>query len=440
MAGNASNADDDELPNLDDNEAENESTVAMEAPNFDRGSAPLPVSDASAKPAEAKPPVAVPPADASASAAAAPPRTSSARTPAAPPAKAPGLPARPAFAAAPPKVAGGIAAGKPGKQTVIGLAPPAARPTGTSPGPRVPVAVPKPASEAAVPAPEQKPAPAPAASSGRSAFAATFPSPYSRAPVGSADSSKQNDASTVTVPKDVLDRVRANPKAVLGESEKKIPKIQHDDDDDDASYEETKLAEAAPAAPANQAPRKIQDDDEDYEETKAVPREELLRQQDAHVVVGADASGDDATLAVPPSANEAALLNSIGAAIGESLQHPPGVGHGGGPPPQYQPPHQPPHGGMGGTMGMPGPQPWSSGQLPVAPRVPGGTGSYGGAPMMGPQGGLPRGQGPTNWAPLQGAHPPARRISGQMILLLIVGFICLAIFVTGIVLFATTKF
>ena len=60
-------------------------------------------------------------------------------------------------------------------------------------------------------------------------------------------------------------------------------------------------------------------------------------------------------------------------------------------------------------------------------------------PQAGAQGGHPRGPGPTNWSPLQSPTTP-RRISGQMIVLLVVGFVCLAIFVTGIVLFATTKF
>ena len=73
--------------------------------------------------------------------------------------------------------------------------------------------------------------------------------------------------------------------------------------------------------------------------------------------------------------------------------------------------------------------------MPAAPRVQGGVQSYPG--QM--QGGIPRGQVPTNWAPLQ-ARSKGTRISGQMILLFVVGFVCLAIFVTGIVLFATTKF
>jgi len=93
-------------------------------------------------------------------------------------------------------------------------------------------------------------------------------------------------------------------------------------------------------------------------------------------------------------------------------------------------------------------QQWSGGHMPAAnPRTPGGAPSYaeypGAAPMMQPPqgqpGGVPRGQAPTNWNPLQ-APPQKSKISGQMILLFVVGFVCLAIFVTGIVLFVTTKF
>jgi hypothetical protein len=99
-----------------------------------------------------------------------------------------------------------------------------------------------------------------------------------------------------------------------------------------------------------------------------------------------------------------------------------------------------------GMQGPPQNQPWSSGHMAAAnPRTPGGVQSYPGGPMMqqphgqGPMGGIPRVQAPTNWNPVQ-APQPKSKISGQMILLFVVGFVCLAIFVTGIVLFATTKF
>lgn len=155
---------------------------------------------------------------------------------------------------------------------------------------------------------------------------------------------------------------------------------------------------------------------------------------------------------------------NLGAAIGESLQsnqQPPHGQDGGFPPSRQGHPYQsyqgmgPPsaphpmapgaHPGMG-MHGAPNQQqqgwgPPSSGQMPAAiPRQMGGAQSYGGAPMMQQQPGMnPRGQAPTNWNPLQ-APTAKSKISGQMILLFVVGFVCLAIFVTGIVLFATTKF
>jgi hypothetical protein len=311
--------------------------------------------------------------------------------------------------------------------------------------------------------PAPKPAPSPqsaqgsAAASQRSPFSSTG---YTPGGAGSSknDEEENNEAATVTVPKDVLDRVRADPKAVLAESK--------------------------PKAPVPAAGRPYSDVDDSAEPTKAVTRDELLGRANpnqegggGHVVIGADAGGEDATLAVAPGSNEASGMN-LGAAIGSALaagtlQSP--LGDGAFPPPHdhaqgqghpyqsYQgmgPPGAPNamgypgqhgHGGpQGPGMGMPGgpQQPWSSGHMAAAnPRTPGGVGSYPGGPMMQhPQQGMapgagnfPRGQAPTNWNPLQ-APPAKSKISGQMILLFVVGFVCLAIFVTGIVLFATTKF
>jgi hypothetical protein len=279
--------------------------------------------------------------------------------------------------------------------------------------------------------PAAKPRPA---SPNVSPLAATaFAPPSQSAPNGEGKSSGENEAATVTVPKDVLDRVRADPKAVLEEEKQRaIPRIVHDEDADGG------------------------------DETKAVPREELLRPQVARVAISANASGDDATLAVAPGSNEAA---NIGASIGEVLQHaPPPDGGGfpsvqGFPPPSFGGPMQPQHvpspsymgpgpgqqGMSQGPMGMPPqPQPWSSSHMPAAPHGQGGMmPPYGGGPMMQqpPFGGNPRSQVPTNWAPLQvPAGQKPSKISGQMILLFVVGFVCLAIFVTGIVLFMTTKF
>lgn len=60
---------------------------------------------------------------------------------------------------------------------------------------------------------------------------------------------------------------------------------------------------------------------EPEETTRAVSREELLRHQDASVVVGAGAEGDDATLAVPSTANNAARAVPLGFAetLGPSI-------------------------------------------------------------------------------------------------------------------------
>lgn len=302
------------------------------------------------------------------------------------------------------------------------------------------------------------------AASQRSPFSSTGYAPGGAAEAKAAkpEQEEENDAATVTVPKDVLDRVRADPKGVLADSK--------------------------PKAPVPAAGRPYSDVDDSAEPTKAVPRDELLGRaaqgpgQD-HVVIGADAGGEDATLAVPPGGNEASGMN-LGAAIGSALaagtlQSP--LGDGAFPHPPGHPPHSPqahpyqsyqgmgPPGGpnamgpggappqqdwgmQGQGQGPPHNQPWSSGQMPAAiPRTPGGVQSYPGGPMMHqphqPQhqqhqqqmGGIPRQQAPTNWNPLQ-APPAKSKISGQMILLFVVGFVCLAIFVTGIILFATTKF
>lgn len=58
---------------------------------------------------------------------------------------------------------------------------------------------------------------------------------------------------------------------------------------------------------------------ESDEATRAVPRDELVRRQDAHVVVGEDAMGDEATLAVPPGHIDG-LDPEIAAALIETLK------------------------------------------------------------------------------------------------------------------------
>ncbi|MCW5834293.1 MAG: hypothetical protein KIS78_17980, partial [Labilithrix sp.] len=245
---------------------------------------------------------------------------------------------------------------------------------------------------------------------------------------------------------------------------------------------------------------------EEEESTRAVPREELLRGQDAHVVVGDDAAGEDATLAVAPGDNEAnskhlaALARTMAQDPDGAFPPPPGVF----PPP----PHAAPLAGPGGAPHMMGPPPggmsgpspgWSEPQQPWAPNGPASAPMppmHGGhdrptshphmpastphAPMsspqmpampypgqapgpMGPMGSMGPGQG---YPPMQGSMGPypgqpgqpgpmmhgqapwpapapgGKRIklSGQIVLLAVVGAICLAIFITGLVLFATTKF
>jgi hypothetical protein len=272
-----------------------------------------------------------------------------------------------------------------------------------------------------------------------------------------------------------------------------------------------------PPLPAIQAAAKSNDTDDlpkltdpldhadEEESTRAVPRDELLRSQDAHVVVGDDAAGDDATLAVGPGENEAsskhraALAQTITA--DSDMAFPPAPGMFGPPPngPMGAPPGPPsPMGGMplshpqmppsfqgwgpppsAGTPGrpvesaaMPGmaaahDRPTLNPHTPTSnPHMMAGmpqsghvmTSSPMGGPMTMPMQppmqlhGVPMGYpgqhgGPMMHAP-QGWGPPApnpsggkrSKISGQIILLAVVGFICLAIFVTGIVLFATTKF
>ncbi len=265
-------------------------------------------------------------------------------------------------------------------------------------------------------------------------------------------------------------------------------------------------------APANLPPA-IEGETE--ESTRAVPREELLRAQDAHVVADDDAVGEDATLAVGPGQNEAAIGNQKPhdhvAALAATITAD-SAGIAGFPPPLGSPGPQaaPAHNMMGG-QGMQ-PPPWQQqqqqqpyppqqphmmhGQPPSNPMMPASSphpqmGGAGGMPPSNPMmpasspnpnmGGLPQHMGHMNMqagaqqqmrmhpqgmnAPVSypgnqqnpvypGQGEQARRdgwvlplpggkslrLTGQILLLAVVGVICLAIFVTGIVLFATTKF
>lgn len=244
------------------------------------------------------------------------------------------------------------------------------------------------------------------------------------------------------------------------------------------------------------------------EPTRAIPREEIMRRQDAHVIIGEDAIGDDATLAIAPGQIDLGLLpggGDLGPSLAEAAQQPPHFpqfphavpsgssghlqaapqhmpqgGYGGPgmqPPPQAppswqgegaqsyrNPPQGPPHQGFDpmmaqgppGMMGMQG-QGMQGGQFPPSGQHP----AMQGPPQSNPMGWGPPPDGPTAFGPpmqqqgmMQGAPPwmpqpqplpggtgaGGFRVTPQIMLLVGVGVVCLAIFVTGIVLFVTTKF
>ena len=223
---------------------------------------------------------------------------------------------------------------------------------------------------------------------------------------------------------------------------------------------------------------KLHDNDGDDESTRAVPREELFRDQD-QFILGEDAgvSGDDATLAVAPGMNDAALqrlgggmASPLGAdgsgghpeflgnahATQQSPQFPPMLG----PPPSWNTPSAPGMQPHNMTHGM-APTPSATSAMPMMPGYPGHPGqmpSHGGQsgqmpyPPNGTQGqqmpmGYPNVGWPQQWGmpgPQQMAPVPRQNgkfpLSGQVIALGLVGIVCLAIFVTGVVLFFTTKF
>ena len=87
-------------------------------------------------------------------------------------------------------------------------------------------------------------------------------------------------------------------------------------------------------------------------------------------------------------------------------------------------------------------QPGSQGHMPNAPmtsHMPMGP-MHGGPMMMQRQ---PQGMPYPNHPPQPWPQPAPGKpfaLSGQMVLLIVVGVICVGIFVTGIVLFVTTKF
>jgi len=148
------------------------------------------------------------------------------------------------------------------------------------------------------------------------------------------------------------------------------------------------------------------------ETTRAVSREELIRHQDAQLIVGDDAHGDEATLAVAPGQIEG-LDPAIAAALSNALKQreparqPPQDAPG---PPAFPPPQSPFPGSsmqggsmeggsmQGGSMGG------SSGHLPAAPPA---SQSFANAPPPQSWGG----QGmPPSFDPMlpqhQGGYPP----------------------------------
>jgi hypothetical protein len=239
-------------------------------------------------------------------------------------------------------------------------------------------------------------------------------------------------------------------------------------------------------------------DSESEETTRAVSRDELIRHQDASVVIGEDAMGDEATLAVAPGQlGDLGIDPAISAALAESLGEPrregsqphlgsapavpaasPHAFHNESPgqpqqpqswggqaaPPFFDPRHaqhaqaQHPGAMQGYDPMLPGP-PSSpgfppSGQHPVMPP-------HQGYPMQGYGDPRPNANAPTN----QGQRPPMggpygmggpgqpawmmpspagsagrSKFTPQVIMLVSVGAVCLAIFIIGIVLFVTTKF
>ena len=500
MSGNATNSGD-ELPKLHDDEDGGESTVAMEAPAIPNG-APLPVSQ---PPPAAAPPVApkvegfpapiarpaIPLPSAKGSAVMPGPRPPPTRmpTPAAP--LAPRGPMPPNRMGGPLPPAGRLGAAQPAPTPPAPVRPPEASVTDTGilnntsptadasaieddnddddsrddgptittdPGAMIGVGDPNlfglddAAARAAQNASRPEPRRPALASAGFAQGGKPEPAKTKEQP------KEEDEAATVAVPKDVIERVRANPKAILAE-------------------------DAARAKQKNDEIPKLNDEEE--ESTRAVPRDELLRQQDAHVVVGSDAMGDEATVAVAPEANSANIAlggNRMPSPTGGPDEVPafpppplgfpgpgPAPGMVGAYPMGHRPMNAPAPGGPQGQQ--PGSAPWQQAQPPPSNPMPmgpmgGGAVSSGVMPTALPAGGQYPGQPQQQqhrmgvmpaqqpvqhqqqmgWMqqPQQPAQPAQRgkssRISGQVILLVIVGAICLAIFVTGIVLFATTKF
>ena len=239
----------------------------------------------------------------------------------------------------------------------------------------------------------------------------------------------------------------------------------------------------------------LADEPEPEEATRALVREEMMGKpsahQDAHVIVGSGAVGDDATLAIGPNALNTDLGElgaSLDPALAEALaqrsadrhphaQHPhappapppffsqPATGHAPyvhpQPPPQSwqdapsrqepAPAAYTPSGSHPAMGGLPPSQPMPWGSNPHAPTAP----AYALPQQQLPQQQLPQ-QGmmapqQAPWMPPAAPlpEPPTRgggrtlggiRMTSQVMILAGVGVVCLGVFVIGLVLFFTTKF
>jgi hypothetical protein len=216
----------------------------------------------------------------------------------------------------------------------------------------------------------------------------------------------------------------------------------------------------------------------DEDSTRALPMNELEVRRDGAYVVRGDAVGDEATVAVMPGLNQASPKNMAAFAAtmmaDDAAINPnrPPVGR----PPDFAAPAPPPGPSwndypMGPNGGFPqsspqmptarggpsptGPQPYmpshpSSPHAPLAgpgmgsmgPMGPMGPGQMSVGPTMGSVHGHPYAAGPmsVHQQPPWASQAPSPKLSKQIIFLVVIGIVCLAIFITGIVLFATTKF
>lgn len=230
------------------------------------------------------------------------------------------------------------------------------------------------------------------------------------------------------------------------------------------------------------------------ETTRAVSREELMGHQNGQIILGDDddAHGDEATLAVAPGAlAELGIDAGMAAALAEREAR--GTApHGPSSSPAFPPP--PPFASQGGlgAAAAHGPQPPSQPQQPVqswqgeaapsyrhppAPPMGAGMGMPQGYDPLVPhghqsgpgmqsvpqqQGYAMQGGGPAHYAQSPHGHAPqmppsmpgqqwmqaapqggegfAKKFTPQVIMLIVVGAVCLSIFVIGIVLFVTTNF